>query len=531
MRKRWKWLSVVSVLVAMAAGGVYAMALPAAAAGGPVILLQFTNQSGRGDPVYLYVLGTDLSTGRLGYVDATGIFTNWPVGANPPAPAPDVSIGGPSSGGSTTLQVPRGVSGRIYFSLGVKLKFFLTPEGLVQPAPWAVGDPNQSILFDWSEFTYNDSGLWLNSSQVDMFAIPHTVTVTGSSGTHSTGAVVSNGRDNVIDGIKSAGWGAAVDTRSDGTVLRVLSPGKAADAGRLSATYLDSYISDAWNAYTNNTLSVAPFRDLPDTRYFGHTSGTLMNFTNGSGQPVASFQKPSSADVWGCAGNLSAPNDLVVGPIARTLCAALNRGTLATIDSQPSSDASQFYRNNPNNQYARLIHANMTDGKAYAFAFDDVGNFESLVSDRAPTSAGITLNAFTGGATTPSPSSDNRLISNYNNKCLDVPGFNFTDGQHLDVWDCNNSSNQNWEFIGGTVRTQNNLCADAAGAGTTNGTPIQIATCSGNPAQQFTLTSAGDLVNPQANRCVDITDWSSANGAALQLWDCVGSANQKWHRG
>ena len=58
------------------------------------------------------------------------------------------------------------------------------------------GDPNHNILFDWSEFTYNDAGLWLNSSQVDMFAVPHAVTVTGAHGAPSaTGDLVANGRD------------------------------------------------------------------------------------------------------------------------------------------------------------------------------------------------------------------------------------------------------------------------------------------------------------------------------------------------
>ena len=122
-----------------------------------------------------------------------------------------------------------------------------------------------------------------------------------------------------------------------------------------------------------------------------------MNFTNSAGQQVASFNRPSSASVWGCDGDLPAPNDLVVGPISRTLCAALNRGTLGTIDTQPSLNAAEFYRNNPTNQYARIIHANMVDGKAYAFAFDDVGAFESLVHDGDPRSAGIILSPFAGG--------------------------------------------------------------------------------------------------------------------------------------
>jgi hypothetical protein len=536
-RHRKKLLGLLAALAVLLPTSVSATMLPAAAAGPDLLPLNVTNNTGRGDAVYLYVIGVNLSTGKLGYATAGGSFNNWPAGSNPPSPAPDVSIAGPGNGGSTTIQVPRGMSGRVYFSLGQKLNFFLTPDGLVQPAPWAGGDSNRDILFDWSEFTYNDAGLWLNSSQVDMFAIPHTVSVTNGSGaTKSTGTLVANGRDNVINAMKSQpGWAGSVYTRSDGTVLRVLAPGKAADAGQLSTTYLDPYINSAWNAYTSKTLTVVPFADQPGTKYYGHTSGNTMVFTNGAGQQVASFNKPSSADVWGCAGNLAAPNDQVVGPISRTLCAALNRGTLGTIDTQPSIDPGAFYQSNPTNQYAKAVHANMADGKAYAFAFDDVGNFESLVNDGDPRSAGISLNPFTGGGTTPPPpgggdGSTSAIASNWNGKCIDVPSANFSDGVPLQVYTCNGSNAQAWTFTGGTLRTQNNKCMDVAWGATTNGAVIQIANCSGNAAQQFVLSSAGDLVNPQANKCVDIKDWNPNDGAQLQLWDCAGSANQKWHK-
>jgi len=526
--------AVAATVVAVAAMITWGGVETASAVGPNLLPLNVSNNTGRSDPVYLYVLGTNLSTGRLGYVDAGGTFTAWGAGGNPPTPAPDVSIAGPGNGGSTTVQVPRGISGRVYFSLGKKLNFYLTPDGLVQPAPWAGGDSNRDILFDWSEFTYNDAGLWLNSSQVDMFAVPHTVSVTNSGGAvKSTGTVAANGRDNVINGIKAqSGWGGSVYTRSDGTVLRVLAPGKAADAGQLSTTYLDPYISSAWNAYTGKTLTVIPFTDQPNTKYFGRTSGNVMNFTNGAGQQVASFNKPSTANVWGCDGALAAPNDQVVGPISRTLCAALNRGTLGTIDTQPSTNAADFYNSNPTNQYAKLVHANMADGKAYAFAFDDVGNFESLVNDGDPRSAGITLNPFTGGGgTTPPPTGGGRLISDWNGKCIDVPSQNFADGVPLQTWGCNGTVAQSWTFTGGTIRAQNNMCMDVAWGSTANGAVIQIATCSGNPAQQFVLSAAGDLVNPQANKCVDIKDWNPNDGGPLNLWDCAGTANQKWHRG
>jgi hypothetical protein len=395
VRTRKRFLAIASAFAVVVAGGVYAATMSASAATGPAVLpVNFKNETGRGDAVYLYVIGTNLTTGKLGYVNSGGTFAAWPAGANPPSAAPDVSIGGPGNGATTTLEVPKDLSGRIYFSLGQKLQFFLTPDGLVQPAPWNSSDTNANTLFDWSEFTYNDSGLWLNSSQVDMFAIPHTVSVSGQSGNQSTGTLVADGRDNVINGMKSAGLTGAVTTRSDGTVLRVLSPGKAADAGAISSTYLDSYITSAWNAYTGKTLTVVPFADQPNTKYFGKTSGTTMAFTDSSGAQVATFQKPASSNVWGCDGNLGAPNDNVVGPIARTLCAALTRGTLGTVDTQPSTDASQFYQNSPTDVYAKLVHANMADGKAYAFAFDDVGNFESLVHDAGPSTAYLTLDPF-----------------------------------------------------------------------------------------------------------------------------------------
>src|SRR4051794_26326175 len=358
LRMRRKLTAIAAALTAFASMAAWGGATPAAAAGPALLPLTITNDTGRADAVHLYVLGVDLSTGKLGYANAAGGFTAWGPGGTPPVPAPDVSIAGPGNGRTTTIPVPRGMSGRVYFSLGDRLEFFLAPGGLVQPAPWAGGDANRDVLFDWSEFTYNDAGLWLNSSQVDMFAVPHTVSVTtGSGAVRSTGTLVAGGRDNVISGIRSQpGWGGSVQTRSDGTVLRVLAPGKTADAGQLDSGYLDPYISSAWNAYTGKTLTVVPFADRPDTRYFGRTSGTVMNFTDGSGRQVASFRKPTSANVWGCDGALGAPNDQVVGPIARTLCAALNRGTLGGIDTQPGGNNADFYLSNPTNQYAKLVH-------------------------------------------------------------------------------------------------------------------------------------------------------------------------------
>ena len=173
----------------------------------------------------------------------------------------------------------------------------------------------------------------------------------------------------------------------------------------------------------------------------------------------------------------------------------------------------------------------MADGKAYGFAYDDVGGFESLVHHGDPRSASVILSPFTGGGTQPPPTTTTSIVSNWNNKCVDVPNWNFNDGQRLIVWDCTGGTNQRWQWVGGTLRTENNKCMDVAWGATNDGAPVQIASCSGNPAQQFVLNANGDLVNPQANKCVDIAEWNPNNDAVLHMWTCVGGANQKWRRG
>jgi glycosyl hydrolase family 64 (putative beta-1,3-glucanase) len=385
---------VVSVPVALGSAAVAQAAQP------PSLLpLSVANNSGRAEQVFLYVLGTDLASGKLGYVNAAGTFTAWSGGANPPIPAPDAAIAGPADGSTTTIQVPRGISGRMYMAFGQKLTFLLAQDGgLVQPAPWAPNDPNRDVLFDWSEFTYNDAGLWLNSSQVDMFSVPHAVSVTGERGTTTAGTLKSGGRDAIFDALlnEPGDWAKLVQTRADGTRLRALAPRLAIEGGGgFDPNYLDGYLTDTWNTYKNTDLTVVPFQFQPNLKYTGRTGGDgVLRFKDSTGKEVASFQQPTTKDVFGCDGRLLAPNDDVVGPLARTLCAALHRSTLGFEHTQPTYDGGAFYTRPITDHYSKAVHANMVDGKAYGFAFDDVGNFESLVFDGVPSSVTITLTSF-----------------------------------------------------------------------------------------------------------------------------------------
>jgi hypothetical protein len=288
-------------------------------------------------------------------------------------------------------------SGRVYFSYGQKLVFKLTTGGLVQPAVQNPSDPNRNILFNWTEYTLNDSGLWINSTQVDMFSAPYAVGVQLANGTtKNTGHLKSGGYTGFYNALRGqpGGWANLIQTRSDGTILRALAPTYGVETGLLPASVMDDYVNRVWTKYSSQTLTVTPFTDQPNTKYFGRVSGNVMNFTNSSGAVVTSFQKPDSASIFGCYKFLDAPNDLVRGPISRTLCAGYNRSTLLVNPNQPDTSSANFYTDVVTNHYARKIHAQMADGKAYAFAFDDVGNYESLVHDGDPQQAYITLDPF-----------------------------------------------------------------------------------------------------------------------------------------
>ncbi|GAB3733560.1 glycoside hydrolase family 64 protein [Amycolatopsis oliviviridis] len=390
-------LTAVTAVLSLATGVVAVSASSATAAGPNLLPLTISNTSHRSDALYLYVLGTDLNTGKLGYVNSSGVFSAWPPGANPPGLAPDVAIKGPGNGSSTTVKIPKMLSGRVYLSFGQKLKFSLAPGGLVQPAPWAGSDPNRDILFDWSEFTYDNAGLFINSSQVDMFSVPHTVGLTNGAGENKeAGRLKPNGRENIFNALqKQPGFSKLVQKRRDGTKLRVLAPGKGLETGLLKPNYLDGYLTNAWNTYKSRPLTVVPFEADPGKKFTGRTGGDgVLRFTDASGKTVASFGKPSTRDVFNCDGRLGAPNDQVVGPIARTLCAALHRSTLGYLHTQPTYDGRRFYQQRVTDHYSKAVHDQMVDGKAYGFAFDDVGHFESLVHDGNPRSARITLTAF-----------------------------------------------------------------------------------------------------------------------------------------
>ncbi len=291
-----------------------------------------------------------------------------------------------AASGDTTIPLPY-MSGRIYVALGDKLKFKAVADGngnpaLAYPAGWVSSDPNYPVLHDCAEFTHIESGMYCNTTMVDMFSVPLAIRLTGAND-QITGTLKSGARARVFDELRAhETFGPLVlEDR------RVVAPGHGLDAGLFPADYFDPYVDRVWSEFAGRDLLVTTNAG----QFAGRVSGDQMVFT---GPAQVSFNRPPTRDVLFCDGTLAAPNDGTTGPVAAVLAAALNRTTAISNPNQPATDPATFYQEEPAHHYARVMHEATEDGRAYGFAFDDVAGFASYIEDGAPQSFTLTLTPF-----------------------------------------------------------------------------------------------------------------------------------------
>lgn len=392
---------------------------PAAAPRGPArsaagLPLHLVNNSGAyaNSSVWIYVVGND-GTQQV-RVTPDGELRPVALADNGPDGFTDYAIPLAASG-TTTLRLPQ-MSGRIYTALGGKLKFKAVEDGngkaaLAYPVGWVAGDPNYDVLHDCAEFTYNSGGMYCNTTMVDMFSVPLAIKLSGAR-EQTTGTLKDGARARIFSDVKAA---EGFDRLVIGD-RRVIAPGHGLDSGLFAQDYFAPALDEAWSAYAAKDLTVTTNAGT----FTGRVRDGKLVFTvpqglkgQGGGAPsgswgraptgTVSFDKPSTRDVLFCDGTLAAPNwgylpalagGGTLGPVAAILGAALNRSTLTSHDTQPTTDPAAFYRQRLTNHYARAMHAATQDGKAYGFAFDDVAGFASYIEDGTPKEITLTLTPF-----------------------------------------------------------------------------------------------------------------------------------------
>ncbi|KAI1799321.1 glycoside hydrolase family 64 protein [Daldinia bambusicola] len=333
------------------------------------------------DQVYAYITGIALQHGgKRCFVKADGESLYFPQ--NPPrigSPLTEdctIPLGAPGS--TVTVTIPQMAGGRIWFSRDAKLTFLLNPgPGLVEPSVLNPSDRNANTDFGFVEFTLNDAQLYANISYVDFVPrLPLGIELLQASGNvQRVAGMAPDGVDGVAEALREQAqkdgrpWDKLVVARK-GRVLRVLN---ATHGGAVRASfsgYYEPYVEEVWAHFLAKQKEGHVLKI--DTQA---APGVLSAEFLETGEVVIGgekFGKPSTADILGCnSGPFATGPSPTRNAIIPRLAAAFVRSALLESHHHPSLPHT-FYRRDPTNHYARIVHENNVDKKGYAFAYDDV---------------------------------------------------------------------------------------------------------------------------------------------------------------
>ncbi|KAF3770431.1 family 64 glycoside hydrolase [Cryphonectria parasitica EP155] len=348
------------------------------AAASTTLTVALVNNTGSSN-AYAYVNGLAGGNNDAVYLlesDGKTVYYPTSPSSNGSALAVDCAIPLGAPGSTTTITVPLTDGGRIWFSRDATLTFLLN-EGpaLVEPSPTNTADPNYNIYWDFCEFTFNTSQLYVNITCVDFVCLPIGLSLENTSGTVTTvEGLPADGLDTVCSELTAQtasdgqGWSDLIVTLN-GANLRALSPNNGIVMNSsLFDGYYDPYVTEVWDKYSNGAVLTIDTQ----TSTYGSLNGTVENdVLTFSG--VGTFSQPSSADIFSNSTGPFAQSGAEIEAIIPRLAAAFVRSTLLIDAVQPDDEVvSTYYTNTITDHYARICHATELDGKGYAFPYDDV---------------------------------------------------------------------------------------------------------------------------------------------------------------
>jgi hypothetical protein len=110
-------------------------------------------------------------------------------------------------------------------------------------------------------------------------------------------------------------------------------------------------------------------------------------------------------------------------------------------------------------------------------------------------------------------------------RCLDLNGAVPSDGNHIQMFDCNGTDAQTWTFqTDGTLRVKGQ-CAQQ-----TSDAEVHITGCDARTAEQWRAGPNGALLNLSSGGCLTDPDNGGANFTRVTVTLCTGGAagNQRW---
>jgi Ricin-type beta-trefoil lectin domain/Putative Ig domain len=118
-------------------------------------------------------------------------------------------------------------------------------------------------------------------------------------------------------------------------------------------------------------------------------------------------------------------------------------------------------------------------------------------------------------------------IKGPNGKCLDDSGGSTTNGNKIDIWNCNGSNAQKWTLNANkTLSVLGSCLSDRNYTGA--GTKLVLWTCIGHKNEQWTHRSNGEYVLATNGLCLTDPSNSSVNGTQVQIRACKNFKDQHW---
>ncbi|UII19966.1 beta-1,3-glucanase family protein [Fulvivirga ligni] len=396
-----------------------------------------------------------------------------------------------------TINIPKIAGCRIMISFQSQLYLYFfghsgAPSGYSAPNLENPTDPNQGIKYELVELTYNDYGLWCNTTRVDNYQYPMGLEVWGNGFYKKVGELKSHQQ------ILSE-WQATAPSEFQGLLKSsegiIQFPTKNPS---FPTNFFQGYIDAIWSKYSGQQLV---FNSGQAGVWRGSVQGgNQFVFTrDGDGQVATIPGKPTTKEAMEGSGVLASGGqwDKVV---QAQFVAAITRHAIdlnvASGVLQDFGNTSKYYQTWPYNWYSKFFHRTdiSQDGQTYTFAYDDVFDQSATIHTASPTSIKISVGGLPGG----------------------------------------NNGNPGVSGLAGTYTLKNRrsgLNMDVAQNGNSaNGTNILQWTPTGNPNQQFKLTEVStgvySVICVKTNKCIDIDGVSTADFANLHQWDYVGGANQ-----
>ncbi|MFL6248776.1 MAG: beta-1,3-glucanase family protein, partial [Thermoanaerobaculia bacterium] len=340
---------------------------------------------------------------------------------------------------------------RVYISIGQALCLTVNTgpaTTISDPTGFDPLAPNYYVIYDKFEFHLVPpdpalnivGGVWIDTTAVDFFGIPMTLTMNGLTAglTQSRASLLST----LGNALAASPWSLltlnAPSSLGGSAPLRVMSANEAIGSSNAAANfpsdYFDDYIAAIWAFYESNQLSIDCSQLIgvnglnitaANSLFTGQVSNGNFVFTNAAPTTTVTLPLPTSNDVLGCNGPTTSdpwtPQDSTAqGVIVTALDAAMNTGILPLPPSTPApilmspfdpSELPPYYQNSPQlpadmqsggsnpgpwyNLYSAALHS--TGDAIYAFAFDDEAGQSSTLSSADITSvATIAVNDLTG---------------------------------------------------------------------------------------------------------------------------------------